>query len=232
MRIIIASLLACLVVLGVSSCVYPEQGFYALVGVNGVGERVAYLPFMVDELTDDTHMTIGFTVLLPHYGQLVEIPLQNGEDLSRRYWLLNIANADCNAGNLQLELDHADERLSLDGLYQATAGGDVQHVSGYMVPLTGGVSQLVYTTEKPQLPELIKDVLYFEVKPIERADFEDFLGSTVDKTKRVPASTVPDLAQIAKDAAANADKEQEQEPEPKPEPKKPKKQPPVLGGRR
>jgi len=230
MRIIIAALLAGLVVLSATACVYPEQGFYALIGVNGDGERQAYLPFMVDELTDDTHMTVGFTVLLPKFGELVEIPLQNGEDFSRRYWQLSIADDDSTAGNLSLELEHADERLSIDGLYQGKPGDAVQHVAGFMLPVSSGTSQLVYTSERPQLPDLLVEVLYFEVMPIEQSEFEDYLGTTVKKAKRVPAAKVPDLARAGLDAAANAS--EQQEPEPEPEPKKPTKQPPVLGGRK
>ncbi len=230
MRHLFSTLLACIAALGLAACDYPEQGFFALVGTDSVGERVAYLPFMVDELTDDSHMTIGFTVYLPKYGELVEIPLQNGEDLSRRYWLLEIADADSQAGNLSLELEHAEERLMLGGQYQAATGEPVQRVAGFMVPMAGDVSQLVFSSEKPDVPPVLSDVLFFEIHPVSRAEFEEYLGTTVEKARRVAPSELPDLSQAPQAAPVDQQAPEEQKPPRKKE--EPSKPPPILGGRR
>jgi hypothetical protein len=231
MRIAFTALLACLAALILGSCDYPEQGFYALVGMDGEGERVAYLPFMVDELTDDSHMTIGFTVYLPRFGELVEIPLQNGADLSRRYWQFAIADDDSQAGNLDLELEHSEERLNLSGLYQAAPRAAVQQLAGFMLPIAGGNSQLVFTSEKPEVPQALADVLYFEIHPVERGEFEEFLGTTVEKARRVAAAELPDLAK-APHAAAQPEEEEQPAPPKPPRRKDDPPKPPPLGGRR
>ena len=229
MRHLTAAVLACASILWLTACDYPEQGFFALVGVDGEGERAAYLPFMVDELTDDSHMTIGFTVYLPKYGELVELPLQNGEDLSRRYWLLEIADADSGAGNVSIELEHSEERLMLSGLYQSAAGEPVQRIAGFMVPVVGDVSQLVFSSEKPDVPRALSDVLFFEIHPVERGEFEEFLGTTVEKARRVAASELPDLSQAPQAPTADEQAPEEQKP-PRKQDDKPKS--PPLGGRR
>jgi hypothetical protein len=118
---LMAALLAGVFVSLAVSCDYPEQGFYELSAVDGYGLPVASWPLMVEELTDDTHMTVAFNLLLPVAGELLELPLANGEDLTRRYWTLTLCHSDLGVGDLDLELTHADERLSFKGAYRLPA---------------------------------------------------------------------------------------------------------------
>ena len=143
------------------------------------------------------------------------------------------ADNDVNViSNLDLELEHSEERLNLSGLYQAAPRAAIQQLAGFMLPIAGGNSQLVFTAEKPDVPPALADVLYFEIHPVERGDFEEFLGTTVEKARRVAAAPMPELDRLAEAGQPPA------EPKPEPEPVKPprkqedKPKSPPLGGRR
>jgi len=189
-----------------STCDYPEQGFYELSAVDGYGLPVASWPLMVEELTDDTHMTVAFNLLLPVDGELLELPLVNGEDLTRRYWTLTLRQGDLGAGDLDLELTHADERLSFTGAYRVPppTGSEPEHppmattappkvdkderpgygFGGYLPEAGSNDNEIIINGSLPPLPEELAMAVGFELRPITQEQFEQALGTGVDQALR------------------------------------------------
>lgn len=212
-----------LIMLLLSTCDYPEQGFYELSAVDGYGLPVASWPLMVEELTDDTHMTVAFNLLLPVEGELLELPLVNGEDLTRRYWTLTLCHADLGAGDLDLELTHADERLSFTGAYRVPplAGAEPEHPAmattdlpeedrderpgygfgGYLPEAASNDTEIIVNGVLPPLPDELAGAVGFELRPITREQFEQALGTSVDGALRRLASWRESLT--VSDAPAN-----------------------------
>ena len=129
--------LATLVVLIVglaASCDYPEQGYYELVALDATLTVVGRVPLQVEELVDDTEMTYGFNVLLPRDGELIEVPLVNGEDKSRRYWSVAAGQGDTGLGDIVFELEHRAERLSLKGGYRSAEGEPAYEFAAFAAP--------------------------------------------------------------------------------------------------
>lgn len=185
-----------------SACDYPEQGFYELVALDDYLSPVASWPLMVEELTDDTHMTYGFNVLLPVDGELLELPLADSSDLSRRAWTLMLSHSDLGQGDLDLELSHREQRLSFTGAYRlpppveppgrpAMASTDPPAplvdtrpgypVGGYVLPAdTGRSANLIINGALPPLPETLAAAVSFELRTITRGQFEAVLGGEID----------------------------------------------------
>lgn len=199
-----------------SGCGYPEAGFYELVlyapeadasaSTDGsAGPAVqARLPFMVEELTDDTDLTTGFVLLLPRAGQLVRVPLQNRADTSRRGWSLAVAEADSGAGDLELSLEHYGEKLNLSGRYRALPGAPVQGFEGAM-PEEGLL--LLAAPVTAQLAGAPRLCAMAEVLPLKQSEFEARLGGKVKTAKRVEAARLEPLPEPAPPAAAPKPKE-------------------------
>src|SRR5687768_544814 len=108
-RLLLLALAATL--LALTGCDYPEAGFYEIAVGDGRKE-LATFPFMIEELTDDTDLTIGFNIVLPRSGELVLVNMKNSEDLSRRGWEVRIGQGDSGYGDLQLGLVHANDQMS------------------------------------------------------------------------------------------------------------------------
>lgn len=189
-----------------SACDYPEQGCFELVALDAYSAPLASWPLLVEELTDDTHMTYGFTVLLPVDGELLELPLQNSADMTRRAWTLTLSHADLGLGDLDLELSHSEDRLSFTGAYRvpppvelperpamATTDPPAPLVDtrpgypfgGYVLPAdTGGGARLIINGELPPLPAALSGVAGFELRTLTREQFEGVLGCDIDDALR------------------------------------------------
>jgi len=169
------------------SCTYPEAGFFALSGVNRSGERVSFHPFMVEELTDDTTMTTDFVLFWPRGGDLIEARLKNSDDFSRRQWSLELDTSDSGAGTIVADLIHSAGKLHFSGRYQL----DPRYMAW---PLHGEVKEdpredwLQFTVGLPPLPEEFDGVTGFDLLEITRAEFEDYLGNSVEDAVRLLAS--------------------------------------------
>lgn len=198
-----------------ASCDYPEQGFYELSAVDGYGLPIASWALMVEELTDDTHMTVGFNLLLPVEGELLELPLTNSADMTRRSWTLILCHEDLGAGDLDLELTHAAERLSFTGAYRlpppielperpAMATTDPPEVvldtrpgfafGGFLPAAESGSTEIIVNGELPPLPAELNGAVGFELRPLTQEQFEQALGTSVDEALRRLASWREPLA--------------------------------------
>jgi len=235
-RIWLVVLLAALAFALLSSCDYPEQGAYALIARNAMDEEAWREPFLVEELTDDSHMTVGFTLLLPRDGALVELPLTNVPDYTRRAWLLALADADSAAGDLRLELAHEAERLSFTGAYRLPEAETGYPLAGFLVP--GGnpdVGRMVLNGDPPPLAE----AAMFEIAAISMEQFEQALGLAVNQAERIAAQPLAEFAVkaapppetleddvVEEEPAAEPEEEEEEQPK-----RPPKGESPPLGGR-
>ncbi len=198
-----------LAIMVLASCDYPEQGCFELVALDAYSAPVASWPLLVEELTDDTHMTYGFTVLIPVDGDLLELPLQNSEDMTRRAWTLTLSHADLQLGDLDLELSHSEDRLSFTGAYRvpppvelperpamATTDPPAPPVDtrpgygfgGYVLPADTGGARLIINGQLPPLPDALTGVAGFELRSLTREQFEAVLGCAVDDALRVLSS--------------------------------------------
>ncbi len=191
----LAGLAALLLAALLCGCDYPEQGFYELVGVNAQGDAVIAHPFMVEEIVDDTELTIGFRVLLPgpEKGTLAEAELSNSTDLSRRGWHLSLADSDTRAGDLDIDLDHidldtGDGRLEFSGLYRAGTKATPANIGGFAAPSSAdGISRLISKLDLPKMPKGYPRVDRFELRPISQELFEQRIGAKLSAARRLSA---------------------------------------------
>jgi hypothetical protein len=202
-----------------SSCDYFEQGYYELAGSSADGATVQSFPFAVEEITDDSGITVGFRVLLPTGGKLVELPLVDGTDMTRRAWQIMLVDSDSAAGDLDLTLSHADERLSFDGAYldPRVATGLALPFGGYVLSGDGPeLSRLTFNGRMPVVAEAQAStpasnsaaapapaVVEWQVRRIQEAAFVKALGVPLAKAKRVAAAKREPLA--VDESAAQAD---------------------------
>jgi hypothetical protein len=137
--ILLCTLLGACALLG--GCDYPEAGFYEISAVDGA-KTIASFPFMIEELTDDTDLTVGFNILLPRSGELVIVGMKNGEDYSKRSWEIRMGQGDSGYGDIQMELVHSNDVLSFNGARRDPAAGqsekfrgkDVMEFAGRVIP--------------------------------------------------------------------------------------------------
>jgi len=189
-----------------AACDYPELGYYELAGISADGATVAAFPFEVEEITDDSGITIGFKVLLPKDGTLVELPLVDSTDKTQRSWAFTLAGADSAAGDLDLTLSHADEQLSFAGAYldPRVATLLAAPFGGYVLGGDGPeLSHLVFNGQLPVVPVAQASsgaqastpaVVEWQVRRIEEKAFVKALGVPLAKAKRVPATKRDPLA--------------------------------------
>lgn len=253
-----AAALAVLTALGMLlGCDYPEQGFYTLIALDGYEMPVASWPLMVEELADDTSMTYGFNALFPVDGELVEVPLSEASDTTRRGWLLILTNGVTGAGELDLTLSHSADLLSFGGAYQPPAAEDgsgeadvapVYPLGGLIRPAENpGVSRLVINGNLAPLAGGLAGARRFELRPLTREQFEAALGCSVEDAPRRSNTgrdalevnaEVPDKVDPAEETAgendpaddAGAKDEAGNEPDSPAHSEKPSR--PPLGGRR
>ncbi|MCH7472447.1 hypothetical protein IIA79_05790 [bacterium] len=200
MKRLCTSVLSGLAVLLLAACDYPEMGYYRLVGYNAEGDAVASHPFMVEEITDDTFMTVGFTVLLPHERGLIEVPLENVHDFTRRAWRFTLADTDSNAGDLDIEIVHSGERLSFIGAYRPNPSSVIYSLGGFIEPGADENSSdaqdtghIVFNGDMPPLQEDYQQIARFEVQRISGEEFETILGALVSEAPRVSATKLAPL---------------------------------------
>jgi hypothetical protein len=212
-KITAAMLVLCAAAL-LAGCDYPEAGFFEI-AVADQGKQIGSFTFMVEELTDDTDLTIGFNVLLPRNGELVLVPMKNSEDLSRRGWDMRIANSDSGAGDLQLELTHANEKLSFTGTRRDPGAGqsamfrgtDLNDFSGSVESSDDdGPAKLVFDGLLPaSLLNGKASTGRWEIRRISQAQFEKALGRKIADASRRDAPYLAPLRQpVAKTKAEKA----------------------------
>lgn len=238
-----------------AGCDYPQAGFYSLVGRDAAGKAVLRLPFAVEEEVDDTEMTTGYKLLLPapmNAGTpcVVEVRVENGTDYTRRSWDCTIAAKDTHAGDVHIDLMHAEERMSLVGAYRADAFSPVVQLAAELLPSAAGDSNVIkFIAELPKVPggEAIEQ---WELVSIEKTAFEQAIGGPLAKAKR-SAATTPEkafldaallaeqlllaqqtvIAQGGSGAPALPEKPAKPAAKAKPKPSGKRTQPPTLGGR-
>jgi hypothetical protein len=239
-----AALLLC------AGCDYPQAGYYALIGHGADGKAVLRLPFGVEELVDDTEMTTGYMLLLPAPPEngspcVIEAPVENGTDFTRRSWLCALAQVDTRLCDLHLELIHADEQLTFSGAYRAASFDPVSRIAAALAPgSAAGANRIEFRTNQPQFDN-VEEIASWELVPLELKSFEQAIGGKLAQAKRLKA-TMPDQAFL--DAALLAEQvpledhtvtgsakpgtspAQPKKPA-KPKPADKKKVPPTLGGR-
>jgi hypothetical protein len=233
-RRLLAGLLALVAaLLALASCDYPEEGYFQLELLDEKDKVFAIYPFRMRELVDDTSLTYGFALQIPRAeaGQIVELELKNGSDLSKRSWHLDLATPDSGAGDVSLELTHINERMSFVGLFRPWAEGKTFDVGGYV--LSGGeLSTVVFNGLMPPVPFGPTQARRIEIRRIDKAEFEDYLGSSIEKAEILKAGAAPMLLPDASDSdytappPQSADKPREEKKQEKTRPK-----PPPMGGR-
>lgn len=228
-----------------TACDYPEQGFYVLRGSDADGAVCAEYALYVEEITDDSGITTGFQVLLPRDGRLVELPLTDSTDISRRAWHLALAASDSGAGDLDLTLSHMQERLSFFGAYLAPLDGSaVQDLLAHIPPGDGPeLSRIVFDSALPQVATAdgsAVPALEWGLAALSQDAFERLLGTTLAKATRVAAAAREPLdasagaAGWAEPATAEPASVGDSAAEKQPDPAKPREKPrtPPLGGRK
>jgi len=237
-----------------AGCDYPQAGFYSLVGRDADGKTVMRLPFAVEEEVDDTEMTTGYKLLLPAPLKegtpcVVEVQVQNGTDFTRRSWNCAIAAADTRAGDVHIDLTHADERMSFVGAYRPNAFSPVVQLAAELFPgATGDSNRITFITDLPKVTGG-EAITQWELVSIEKAAFEQAIGGPLAKAKRNAAATPEKgfleaallaeqvlleqtvLAQAKADAASPPAKPVKPGAKAKPKPAAKRAQPPTLGGR-
>jgi hypothetical protein len=224
-----------------ASCDYPEQGYYELVGLDASLTVVQRVPLQVEELVDDTEMTYGFNILLAGEGELIEVPMVNGADKSRRYWSVAVGQGDTGLGDLVFELEHRAERLSLKGGYRSVEGEPAYAFAAFAAPEeVTGRTRLVPNGTWPPLAAALKDngVMYFELRTITRQEFITECGGIApeDLPRRDAAAVdlgdvLPQPEQAAQAAATQAGADDAAGASTVPVEER-RKAPPTLGGRR
>jgi hypothetical protein len=175
-----------------SGCDYPEAGFYELAALDGDGKTIKSFPFMIEELTDDTDLTIGFNIMLPQSGKLAVVPLKNVRDYSRRAWMIEMSGQESGAGGLAVELSHADDKLSFAGNYtlEETLAGRRERswpISGELRNDPGGETAKILLADTPPANVLALGGTPrgYIVRVITQAKFEKALGGSIKTAKRL-----------------------------------------------
>ncbi len=241
MRVMRMGLIALALVLAglLAACDYPEQGYFELVALDASLTVVGRVPLAVEELVDDTEMTYGFNVLLVGDGELIEVPLVNGEDKSRRYWSVSVGQGATGLGDLVFELEHRAERLSLKGGYRSAAGEPAYEFAAYAAPeeITGR-TRLVPNGYWPPLAAELRDAgaVYLELRTIPRQEFitlcDEIAPEDMPRRKAVAVELGEILPQPEQVAQAGEVQEQDETSDSVVVKERPKKAPPTMGGRR
>jgi hypothetical protein len=209
---ILLSLLAASLLAG---CDYPEAGFYEIAVVDK-GKTIGSFPFMIEELTDDTDLTIGFNIMLPRRGELVIVKMENGRDFSKRSWDVRMGQGDSGYGDLQLELVHASDTLSFNGARRDPSAGqsemfrgqDIMEFAGKVVTAADNDQPAAITFDGMLPGSLLQgraNEAKWSFRRISQAAFEKALGA---KVTEAPRREAPYLASFRA--------EQKVKPKPKP----------------
>ena len=186
-----ALLAACALLAG---CDYPEAGFYQIDAMDG-SKTLASFPFMIEELTDDTDLTVGFNILLPRSGELVVVGMKNGEDYSKRSWEIRMGQGDSGYGDIQMELVHANDILRFNGARRDPDAGqsemfrgkNVMEFSGRLIPSEDD-NQPAGVTFDSALPGTLlggkANDAKWTLRSISQAQFEKALGGKVADAPR------------------------------------------------
>jgi hypothetical protein len=122
LRLLSGALVALLLALAalLTSCDYPEEGYYSLTGYDTAGNAVVHHAFYIQELVDETELTYGYALHLydPARKTVLDVPIDNVPDLSRRGWLVSVSDKDYGHGDLALDLTHVDQ-LNFVGAWRA-----------------------------------------------------------------------------------------------------------------
>jgi hypothetical protein len=199
LKLLLLLTLACALLPG---CDYPEAGFYEITAVDK-GKPIGSFPFLIEELTDDTDLTIGFNVLLPRSGELVIVSLVNGKDYRKRSWEVRLGQGDSGYGDIQLELVHANDILSFNGARRDPEAGqsemfrgkDIMEFAGKVIPDAEDTQRPAEISFNGVLPASLlggrANEAKWTLRRISQAQFEKALGR---KTAEAPRREAPFLA--------------------------------------
>lgn len=192
-----------------SSCEYPEQGFYEIVGLDEDGRITARQPFIIEEYVDDSEMTQGFGLLLPHIDgeHLVSIPLEATEGFESRGWTIRTNARQTGHGDLFLEMTHIGERLKFSGSL-LVAGQDAAQAFNGTVRSEDGITSIIFIGGTPALPEAFAGTTDWQLRRIDAEGFEELSGIAAD------AGQVPLMPRDKEEEGSKDTKRQAAEPGP------------------
>jgi len=192
-RILLAAMAAMAVAASVSSCDYPEAGYYSLTGYDASGTAVIRHAFQIEELVDDTELTYGYALHLYDPGRktVVDIPIDNSPDISRRGWLTGLTDKDYGHGDLALDLTHVDS-LTFVGAWREYAGGRAYPVAGTVEAVDDPApSPIDLTGTLPQVGATENHAVRFVVDTLTEKKFVALVGAPLKNFKHVKG-TKPD----------------------------------------
>ncbi|MCB1216676.1 hypothetical protein KDL44_04750 [bacterium] len=186
MRAFLLSIATLLLLGGLCSCEYPEQGYFELAGLDGDGRLVASQLFIVEEYVDDSEMTTGFGLLLPHVDgrQLVSIPMDPTEGFEARGWIVRTNARQTGHGNLLLEMTHIAERLKLQGSLHV-AGRESAEEFHATLRSDEDATAILFVGGAPPLPEAFRGAVNWELRRLDEDVFEARTGLSLS-SPRVP----------------------------------------------
>jgi len=166
---------------GLCSCEYPEMGHYELVGLDEDGRLLGRQLFIVEEYVDDSEMTTGFGLLLPHVDgeHLVRIPMEPTEGFEARGWVVRTNAKQTGHGNLLLEMTHIGERLKMEGRL-AIAGRDSAEEFHASIRSEEGLTSLLFVGAPPALPEAFRGAVDWQLRRLSAESFEALCGLSED----------------------------------------------------
>ncbi len=181
MRAFILSFAILSLLCALCSCEYPEQGYYELVGLDADGRLVARQLFIVEEYVDDSEMTTGFGLQLPHMDgvHLVSIPLEATDGFESRGWTLRTNARQTGNGNLLLELTHIGERLKLQGSLHVADRESAENFHA-SVRSAEGITSILFVGGAPSLPEAFRGSVDWQLRRLGQESFEALSGLTAD----------------------------------------------------
>jgi hypothetical protein len=210
MRAFIHSIATIILLCGLCSCEYPEQGYYELVGLDADGRVQGSQMFIVEEYVDDTEMTTGFGVLLPALDgkSLVSIPLAATEGFESRGWELHTNVRQTGQGNLDLVITHIAERIKLQGSLQVAGQDSADEFHATLRDADSGTN-IMFVGNAPRLPADFSKATVLQLRIHSAESFEAACGLTLD-SPQVPRQP-RDMQEVSQ---AGEDRRQAAEPGP------------------
>ncbi|MCB1186413.1 hypothetical protein KDL29_04520 [bacterium] len=212
MRAFILSTAILMLLCGLCSCEYPEQGYFELAGLDEDGKLVGSQLFIVEEYVDDSEMTTGFGLLLPHVDgrHLVSVPMDPTDGFESRGWIVHTNAKQTGHGNLFLQMTHIGERLKLEGSLHI-AGQESPEDFHASLRSEDRITSILFVGGPPALPPEFNGAVDWQLRWLDEASFEARTGLTIDSPK-VPLEPLG-KAEMAATAAAEA-REQKADPGP------------------
>ena len=171
---------------GLSSCDYPEQGYYELVGLDEEGRLQGSQLFIVEEYVDDTEMTTGFGLLLPSLDgeSLVSIPMTATEGFESRGWQVSTNARQTGQADLELLITHIGERIKLSGSLQGAGQDQPDEFHATLRDAESGTN-IMFVGEQPRLPADFGKATQLQLRLHSAESFTAACGLTLD-SPRIP----------------------------------------------